>query len=150
MKEVTITKFVSFNGVKFSDKNECLTYENAAINNLFEEYFKTIDYVETDEFELFDGFGSEDNLIDVVNVKNTKDLLILLGISLYFLDEVGFKDDVKEKKIEEIKTLLEKVLNDDEDRLIVYRGEYERQEFSIVSTTKKLTSEILNFHNKKN
>lgn len=148
MKE--ITNYVAFNGVKFESKEKCLTYENDAINNLFEEYFKTIDYLETDEFELFDGFGSEDNLIDIVNIKTTKDLLIILGISLYFLDEVGFKDDVKEKKIEEIKTLLEKVLNDDEDRLIVYRGEYERQEFSIVSTTKKLTSEILNFHNKKN
>ena len=148
MKETT--NFVAFNGVTFSDRDECLTYEYDAVNILFEEYFKTIDYLETDEFELFNGFGSEDKLIDVVNVKTTKDLLIILGISLYFLDEVGFKDDVKEKKIEEIKTLLEKVLNDDEDRLIVYRGEYERQEFSIVSTTKKISSEILNFHNKKN
>ena len=150
MKEVTITKFVAFNGVTFSDKNECLNYEQDTINVLFEEYFNTIDYLETDEFELFNGFGSEDNLIDVVNVKSTKDLLIILGISLYFLDEVGFKDDVKEQKIEEIKELLNKVLNDDDDRLIVWRGEYERQEFSIISTTKKLTSEILNFHHKKN
>lgn len=144
------TNFVAFNGVIFNDKNKCLTYENDAINNLFEEYFNTIDYLETNEFELFNGFGSEDNLIDIVDVKSTKDLLIIFGISLYFLDEVGYKDDVKEKKTEEIKALLEKVLNDDEDRLIVYRGEYERQEFSIVSTTKKLTSDILNFHNKKN
>ena len=149
MKEVTITKFVAFNGVKFSDKYECLNYEQSAINDLFEEYFNTIDYLETNEFELFDGFGSEDNLIDVVNIKTTKDLLMILGISLYFLDEVAFKDDVKEQKIKEINALLNKVLNDDDDRLIVYRGEYERQEFSIVSTTKKLTSEILNFHNKK-
>ena len=148
MKETT--NFVAFNGVTFSDKNECLTYEYDAVNILFEEYFKTIDYVETDEYELFKGFGSEDNLIDVVNVKTTKDLLILLGISLYFLDEAGYKEEYKEQKIVEIKALLQKVLNDDEDRLIVCRGEYERQEFFIKSTIKKLTSEILNFHNKKN
>jgi hypothetical protein len=148
MKE--ITNYVAFNGVMFENKEKCLTYENDAINNLFEEYFKTIDYLETDEFELFNGFGSEDNLIDIVDVKSTKDLLIIFGISLYFLDEVGYKDDVKEKKTEEIKALLEKVLNDDEDRLIVYRGKYERQYFFIASTTKKLTSDILNFHNKKN
>ena len=148
MKE--ITNYVAFNGVMFENKEKCLTYENDAINNFFEEYFNTIDYLETDEFELFDGFGSDDKLIDIVNIKSTKDLIIILGISLYFLDEVGYKDDVKEKKIEEIKTLLEKVLKDDEDRLIVYRGEYERQEFSVISTIKKLTSEILNFHNKKN
>ena len=143
------TNYVAFNGVVFENKQECLTYENDAINNLFEEYFKTIDYLETDEFELFNGFGSEDNLIDVVNIKSTKDLLIILGISLYFIDEAGYVDDVKEKKIEEMRGLLNKVLNDDEDRLIVYRGEYERQEFYITSTTKKLTSEILNFHNRK-
>ena len=148
MKE--ITNYVAFNGVKFENKERCLTYEYDTINILFEEYFNTIDYLETDGFELFDGFGSEDKLIDIVNIKSTKDLLIILGISLYFLDEVGFKDDVKEKKIVEIKELLNKVLNDDDDRLIVWRGEYERQEFSIISTTKKLTSEILNFHNKKN
>jgi hypothetical protein len=147
MKEST--NYVAFNGVTFSDKNECLNYEQDAINVLFEEYFKSIDYVETDEFELFGGFGSEDNLIDVVNIKSTKDLLIVLGISLYFLDEVGFKDDVKEKKIIEIRELLDSVSKDDEDRLIVYRGEYERQEFNIVTTLKKLSTEIKNF-NKKN
>ena len=148
MKE--ITNFVAFNGVKFENKEKCLSYEYDTLNILFEEYFNTIDYIETDEFELFDGFGSEDNLIDIVNIKSTKDLLMILGISLYFLDELGLKDDVKEQKIIEINALLDKVLNDDDDRLIVYRGEYERQEFSIVSTTKKLTSEILNFHHKKN
>ena len=95
------TNYVAFDGLTFENKEKCLTYEYDAINILFEQYFNTIDYLETDEFELFDGFGSEDNLIDIVNIKSTKDLLIILGISLYFIDEAGYVDDVKEKKIED-------------------------------------------------
>ena len=77
-----ITKYKAIDGTIFNSDSECKKYEESAKCVLLHKYDKLL-LVTNTEWELF-GIGSEDNIIDVVELKYSSDIdLIMQLIALY-------------------------------------------------------------------
>lgn len=77
-----ITKYKAIDGTIFNSDSECKKYEESAKCVLLYKYNKLI-LVSNTEWELF-GIGSEDDIIDVVELKYSSDIdLVMQLIALY-------------------------------------------------------------------
>ena len=77
-----ITKYKAIDGTIFNSDSECKKYEESAKCVLLYKYDKLL-LVTNTEWELF-GIGSEDDIIDVVELKYSSDIdLIMQLIALY-------------------------------------------------------------------
>ncbi len=81
-KEVVIKRyddvFVANDGTEFNTKEECEKYENSAKCALMARY-KLLVIKESDCFSLF-GFGSDEDVIEVVKIESEEDLNLILQI----------------------------------------------------------------------
>lgn len=121
MKQVTITKetfetkFQANDGKLFDNENDCRIYEQSYLGILKSKY---MDIPKKSIFEydfLFFG-GSEDYLINIVDVRNDDDVDTLLKLCLYFNSHIR----ENEKKIKETR---EKIENAKNSKIIIGRGQ---------------------------
>lgn len=130
-KEVVIkrydTMFVANDGTEFTTKEECKKYEETAKCILLAKY-RPLVIKSSDEFSLF-GFGSEDNVIEVVKMNSQSDMdLVLQNLLLenphcYCESKNDTPDDVARKKanLNKLTARLNKALQE-RDLIFIHRG----------------------------
>ena len=136
MKELKC--YVSFDEQVFFNEEECKQYELNVKKNLFERY-RTLSMIQVDEFDFTQGFGDEDCLLDIVDITSYEEVNLIFDIiNLYH------KYNQQERQF--IYDKLVKVLNDETDRLIIYRGMIEDEEdvFDIIMSLNELLDKMRN------
>lgn len=140
MKEVIIekiekvVKYEAIDGKIFTTKEECKKYDDTAFAVINAEYKKLVKK-ETTEETLFN-LGSYDSFIDIVEIKNIEDLQTILKMVAFF-----YKDN---DAINRAKDLCEKCLLKNDDKLLIYRGYDEEDNFWIISTFYLYIEELKN------
>ena len=136
MKEVKC--YVSVDEQIFFDEEECKEHETSIKRHLFEQY-KTLSMIQVDEFDFTQGFGDEDCLLDIVDITSFDELNLIFDII-----NIYHKYNQQERQF--IYDKLVKVLNDENDRLIIYRGVITDEEdvFDIFMSLNELLDKMRN------
>ena len=125
-KIIKESKYEAIDGTLFSNKDECVKYENSAKVVLLAKYNKLVVKSDT-EYNIFH-CGSDDCYVDLVKVNNTEDIKNIMQLfALYNPHTASTESNVSERM-----TICEKALHTD-DILFVHRG-YEDDSFWIEST----------------
>lgn len=132
MKQIEIekiikeTKYEAIDGTLFSNKDECVKYENSAKAVLLAKYKPLVVKSDT-EYNIFH-CGSEDCYVDLVKFNNTEDIKNVMHLfALYNPHTASTESTVLERM-----KICEKALHTD-DILFIHRG-YEDDSFWIEST----------------
>lgn len=115
VKKSTVTIYVANDGTEFSDREECKKYDESALGVLLAKYSQKV-IKTSDEFSLF-GFGSEDNVIEIIRFEKEADKDIVLQI--FLLENPHFNNDENKDRLEKLMARMNKAL---EDHDIVFIG----------------------------
>lgn len=125
-------------GTEFTNRDECLKYEESAKCVLLTKYDQ-MDIVDTCEEGVFT-VGCEDNSYDIVKVDTEKDAELIMQITLLYQNYLQNEkySEIRDRKWNMIKSCI----GDVDNRLIVYRGYCGDDDFNPVTTYKDLIEEI--------
>ena len=112
-----VNVFVANDGTEFTDENECKQYDESAKGVLFAKHNARI-IKKSDEYSLF-GFGSEDNVIDVVKFENESDLDLTL--QCYLLENPHLKNEENKERVQKTISRMKKALLE-KDFVFIGRG----------------------------
>jgi hypothetical protein len=123
--EITETKFQANDGTMFNDEKECKIYEESYIALLKADYAKLNkrQVIESD-FLIFT--GSEDYMLEIVDVNTDEDIELLLKLQMYFNAYMRTNDSALAKK----KAILEEAKG---GKVIIGRGVMCNDEFDILT-----------------
>lgn len=82
-KTTFCTVYKAFDGKEFNTEEECRKYENSAFGVISARY-ADIPKVITNEYALLNGFGSEENNVEVVKVRNDSDINAILQMYIHY------------------------------------------------------------------
>lgn len=145
MKEVYIEevkkvfKYEAIDGTLFSNKEECIKYENSA-KVAVKALYKKLIIKSIAETELF-SVGSDDNTLELVKVKTQEDIKILLQMCYIY-------NITHESSLDRITKLATKAMETN-DILIIGRG-YDDDCFWIIDTKQDLINTFNNICNETN
>lgn len=138
--EIVNLEWEAVDGTRFNSEKECTTYEESAWGVLMQKYMPLV--IKTvDEYSL-SGFGSDDNMVDIVRVERQEDVdiiyaLLLIGNSyLNNQDNTGTNANIKGR----LWKLLTEGLNQ-KSEVLVFRG-YNNESFWIVGSVEHLIENI--------
>ena len=140
MKEIkeeikyTETKYSyqAIDGEIFSSKEECEKYEKTA-ECILRTRYNCLVLKSSNEYALF-GFGNEDSNVDVVKLRDSDDVTLIMQLYLYINSWIAkdLENSSNKNRIKKCTDLCERALKDN-DLLFVYRG-YDNDVFSIEGT----------------
>lgn len=145
MKEVYVEevkkvfKYEAIDGTLFSNKEECIKYENSA-KVAVKALYKKLIIKSIAETELF-SVGSDDNTLELVKVKTQEDIKILL--QMYYIYSSS-----NEASLDRITKLATKAIETN-DILIIGRG-YDEECFWVIDTKQDLINTFNNICNETN
>ena len=124
IEEKTVT-YVAVDGTEFITSNECLSYEKSAKGMLLAKYKDIL--IKTVVEDMIFGFGSDDYNIDVVNVRDEKDIDMIMQLAFLFNPDYAHEGCLSAAKWrEECKRAME-----GKEPLFIGRG-YDKNEFWIM------------------
>lgn len=144
MKEVVIEKIVketryeAIDGTIFTNREECIKYDNTARAVLLSKYNKLV-LKRLPESELL-GSGSDECEIEIISVNNSEDIktvMQLVGLENHHL----LKKEYQDKYTKYMETLEYALKNN--DLVFIYRG-YQNENFCIDGTLKSRLEHITN------
>ena len=128
VKKSYVTIFIANDGTEFNDKEQCQKYDESALGVLLAKYSQRI-IKTSDEWSLF-GFGSEDNVIEIIRFENEADKDLVLQI--YLLENPHLYKDENKERLEKLMARMNKAL-EDHDIVFIGRG-YEGDGFYFEGT----------------
>lgn len=129
-KTTSYVVYRAFDGEEFNTEEECKKYENSARGVISTKY-ADIPKVITNEYAMLSGFGSEDNVIEIVKVRDDNDINAIL--QMYIFHNYMNSSNVNcSRELEILNKCKEESI-----AVIVYRG-YDDDSFWISGTYNKL------------
>ena len=133
IKKEVVVGYKSYDGQEFTNIEECKKYEESAKGVLAHSYSKAV-ILSDSEWNIF-GFGSEEDIVDIVkvtadNANIIKQYMILLGNNYKMEEKFNLIDSAAENG----------------EYLVINRG-YDRDNFWIIDTLQRLANKPLDLVN---
>jgi hypothetical protein len=125
-ENVNKTVYQAIDGTEFINKEECRKYEDTALACINARYRKLVVHT-SDEYTLFEA-GSEDNIVEVVNLQSSKDVDIVFQMWLYYNSYHSKNTDICDERLNKLT-----ICSENSHLLFVYRG-YEGDCFGILKS----------------
>lgn len=131
---IKYTNYVAFDGRIFDNINDCLKYENENVKKIITDY-NNLHKVCSDECTIFHNFGCEDTNIDILPINNVTERTIVYDIFITH-------NEYDREGLRQLNETLDKVLEDNEDFLLIFRGIDDKNHFYNCKSLKTFIIEL--------
>lgn len=131
---IKYTNYVAFDGRNFDNINDCLKYENENVKKIITDY-NNLHKVCSDECTIFHNFGCEDTNIDILPINNVTERTIVYDIFITH-------NEYDREGLRQLNETLDKVLEDNEDFLLIFRGIDDKNHFYNCKSLKTFIIEL--------
>lgn len=131
---IKYTNYVAFDGRIFDNINDCLKYENENVKKIITDY-NNLHKICSDECTIFHNFGCEDTNIDILPINNVTERTIVYDIFITH-------NEYDREGLRQLNETLDKVLEDNEDFLLIFRGIDDKNHFYNCKSLKTFIIEL--------